>query len=390
MYRIPKAKFDIERALRKGYKVLIESQTTVLVQVDSSQFTKFLKSFSLSKSEVSRLSDQELSVVAEKLQQSKTRQTRSSAKSEQASQTESVESVKPPAVVKSEQKPVLERKMTSEYKIQFRAPKLKLGNAYSVDSSVNALKAARDMNLMTEPQLIYSAIVESDLSDLLSVLSSEQKKSVDTFCEYLREAYGPSLNQSVYSRFEQLKQDSSDNDHTFLAKVRNLYSSLAGRAIEEFNDADEQAVVSKFVQSIDSEPVRTELMKQFSELTVKNVAQRSRNIRNASISTRKTSTVNPVYAVQYGNRGRRFNRSSSRERKTYRSGSRGRNNSRSSSQDKNYRKRSSSRDKSVSWDSSVDQCIRCGNVGHILSECHASYKTVRDFRKSLDKEFGYF
>ena len=384
MYRVPQLKFNAEQAVRQGYKFQLENSSHVLVFLDGEkEVKKFRKSFGLSKSDSKELSGKELTLVLQKL---RSKDSEASVKSSRTPvKSKSEDSKKEVSDEKPVNKPVM-----SDYKIQFRAPKLKLGNAYSVDSSVNALKAARDMNLMTEPQLIYSAVVESDLSDLLSVLSSEQKNSVDIFCEYLREAYGPSLNQSVYSRFEQLKQDSSDNDHTYLAKVRNLYSSLAGRPIDKFNSADEQAVVSKFVQSLDSETVRTELMKQFSELTIKNVAQRSRNIRNASVNVRKTSTVNPVYAVQYENRGRRFNRSSSRERKTYRSGSRDRNNSRSSSQDKHFRKRSSSRDKSVSWDSSVDQCIRCGNVGHKLSECHASYKTVRDFRRSLDKEFGNF
>ena len=384
MYRVPQLKFDAEKAVRQGYKFLIENSGHILVFLDGDkEVKKFRKSFGLSKSDSKELSGQELDSVLQKLRAKDSEAQANSSKTAVKHQSED-------SKTEASAKKAVTHPVMSDYKIQFRAPKLKLGNAYSVDASVNALKTARDMNLMTESQLIYSAIVESDLSDLLSVLSSEQKKSVDTFCEYLREAYGPSLNQSVYSRFEKLKQDSSDNDHTYLAKVRNLYSSLAGRSFDNFNDADEQAVVSKFVESVDSEAVKTELMKQFSELTIKNVAQRSRNIRNASKDTRKTSMINPVYAVQYGNRGRRFNRSSSRERKTHWSGSRDRNGSRSSSQDKNYRKRSSSREKSVSWDSSVEQCIRCGNVGHKLSECHASYKTVRDFRRSLDKEFGNF
>ena len=69
MFRVPLSKFDTERAIRKGLRVIIESTEFALVRVDTSQYSQFLKSYGLSKSEATPLTNKELETVVKKLKQ---------------------------------------------------------------------------------------------------------------------------------------------------------------------------------------------------------------------------------------------------------------------------------------------------------------------------------
>ena len=68
MYRVPQLKFDAEKAVRQGYKFLIENSGHILVFLDGDkEVKKFRKSFGLSKADSKELSGQELDSVLQKL-----------------------------------------------------------------------------------------------------------------------------------------------------------------------------------------------------------------------------------------------------------------------------------------------------------------------------------
>ena len=78
---------------------------------------------------------------------------------------------------------------------------------------------------------------------------------------------------------------------------------------------------------------------------------------------------------QSGERGRRSQsqerRSQSRERRS-----------------QSRERRSQSREKKVQFNEQMHRCWRCGKRGHYARQCHASPKTVADFRKRMDREIN--
>ena len=372
MFRVKLGLFDGERASKKKLKFVFQGQFAVVVLPVGDSVASLAKKLACSKADLEPLSQQEIDIIHQQLllrhQQVDNRITEVQKQVPQASKVEHKAS---------------DCKMSEGYKITFKAPKLDLSNEASVENSIRAMRTANDMKIMSEAQLVYSAIVESDLCDLFACLTTEQKTSVAAFNKYIQTAYGAS-SLSDYARFEKIRQN--ENDCNYLSKLCNAYTVLTGRVRSAFNDQDKSTIVSKFVESIDNKAVAAELMKNYSNLTLENVAVSAKNIRKALQCT-PTFGVN---AVSHSDRGHYSDldrhRSSSRDRNyRNRSSSRDRNyRNRSSSRDRNYRNRSNSRDrKKVSWSDEI--CYRCGNQGHYVQECQASWKTVRDFRRKLDK-----
>ena len=355
MYRIPYGLFNAEKAAKKQYKVTFTEDTAVFYLGDGDlTLKKVAKSVDASESDFIKLTTQEEDLVNQYIV-------------EQAAAKSTI----------LQQKAENTKCSMTEFKVSFKAPKIDLSNDDAVENSIRALKATKDMKLMSEQQLIYASLIESDCMHLFAVLTAEQRIDVAEFCNYLLQAYGSSIN--YYSRFEKMQQKKDENYEHFLARVKQHYAGLSGKSIVNFDQNDKKIVVSKFVEALNDTNVTSELTKIFSSLSIDTVAA---NAKNISTATKKTQVLE-VNAVNNFDRNYR-NRSSSRDR--HRSSSRDRRyRNRSSSRDRGYRNRSSSRDrkKTVSW--SDDICYRCGMTGHYVQECQASWKTVRDFRRKLDK-----
>ena len=376
MYKINLGRFNAEKAASKQLKfVTFPQQHSAIFWVDC-DLKKFAKSIDASTSDLFKLTQQEVDGVNEILRTAENTPQQQPlvtqpAQAQQKAETASLK--RQPA--QTQQKTETASPKMSDFKVHFKAPKIDLSSDDAVENSIRALRATNDMKLMTEQQLIYSALIESDCMHLFAVLTTAQRTSVAAFCNYILQAYGSSINH--YSRFEKMHQESNENFENFLSRVKQLYAALSGKSIVNFDENDKKIVVSKFVEAVYNKTVTSELTKIYSTLSLDTVAASAKNITTA---IKKTSALE-VNAVNNFERNYRH-RSSSRDR--HRSSSRDRNyRNRSSSRDRNYRNRSSSRDrKKVSW--SNDMCFRCGLQGHYAQQCQASWKTVRDFRRKLD------
>ena len=368
MYKIRFGFYNSEKAAKKRYTCVHFQNSAVFILQDGENLKKFAKSIDADPSHLENLTRDEVNVVENYLKQQKlnsTAQTQQKLNSAAQPQQKASTSV--------ETKPKVESANMADFKVQFKAPKIDLSSDDTVENSIRALRAANDMKLMSEQQLIYSSLIESDCMHLFAVLTTEQKTTVADFCSYLLQAYGSAVNH--YSRFERIKQEPTENFNNFLARIKCSYAALTGKSIVNFDENDRKIIVSKFVEAVCDNTVSAELTKVFSNLSLQTVAASAKNISTAI----KKTPVMEVNAVDRFDRRDSRNRSSSRDRR--RSSSRGRDyRNRSSSRD---RQRSSSRDrKRVSWSS--DSCLRCGKQGHFVQECQASWKTVRDFRRKLD------
>ena len=357
MYRIPYGLFNAEKAAKKQYKVTFTEDTAVFYLGDGDlTLKKVAKSVDASESDFIKLTTQEEDLVNQYIV-------------EQAAAKSTI----------LQQKAENTKCSMTEFKVSFKAPKIDLSNDDAVENSIRALRAAKDMQLMSEQQLIYSSLIESDCMHLFAVLTTEQRTNVADFCSYLLQAYGSSIN--YYSRFEKMQQKKDENFSNFLARIKQQYAALTGKSIVNFDQNDKKVVVSKFIEAVEDKKVTSELTKIFSSLSIDTVAANAKNISTAI----KKTPVMEVNAVSSFDRNYR-NRSSSRDR--HRSSSRDRRyRNRSSSRDRGYRNRSSSRDrkKTVTW--SNDICYRCGMTGHFVRQCQASMKTVKAFRSKLDSNY---
>ena len=346
MYKIKIGLFCSEKAAKKGITFINfpEQSSAAFLIKEGIDLKSFAKSIDASPSDLVKLQPEEVSAVHSFLKKK----------------------------AATESKPKIEAVM-ADFKVQFKAPKIDLSSDDTVENSIRALRAANNMKLMSEQQLIYSSLIESDCMHLFAVLTTEQKTTVAAFCNYLLQAYGSAVNH--YSRFERIKQEPTENFNNFLARIQCSYAALTGKSIVNFDENDKKIVVSKFVEAVCDNTVSAELTKVFSSLAIDTVAARAKNISTAM----KKTPVMEVNAVdRYDRRNDQYRRASHDRQ---RSSSRGRDyRNRSSSRD---RRRSSSRDrKKVSWSSDI--CFRCGMQGHYAKECQASWKTVRDFRRKLD------
>ena len=353
MYKIQFGFYNSEKAAKKRSKCIHTQNKAVFIVPDGENLEKFAKSIDADPSHLEQLTSEEIKIIQNHLKQQK-----------------------PISSAQTQPKVETTKCSMTEFKVSFKAPKIDLSNDDAVENSIRALKATKDMKLMSEQQLIYASLIESDCMHLFAVLTAEQRTTVAEFCNYLLQAYGSSIN--YYSRFEKMQQKKDENYEHFLARVKQHYAGLSGKSIVNFDQNDKKIVVSKFVEALNDTNITSELTKIFSSLSIDTVAA---NAKNISTAIKKTQVLE-VNAVNNFDRNYR-NRSSSRDR--HRSSSRDRRyRNRSSSRDRGYRNRSSSRDrkKTVSW--SDDICYRCGMTGHFVRQCQASMKTVKAFRSKLD------
>ena len=256
MYKIRIGLFCSEKAAKKGITFINfpEQSSAAFLIKEGIDLKSFAKSIDASPSDLVKLQPEEVSAVHSFLKKK----------------------------ASTESKPKIEAVM-ADFKVQFKAPKIDLSSDDTVENSIRALRAANNMKLMSEQQLIYSSLIESDCMHLFAVLTTEQKTTVAAFCNYLLQAYGSAVNH--YSRFERIKQEPTENFNNFLARIQCSYAALTGKSIVNFDENDKKIVVSKFVEAVCDNTVSAELTKVFSSLAIDTVAARAKNISTAMKKT---------------------------------------------------------------------------------------------------------
>ena len=281
----------------------------------------------------------------------------------------------------------------SKYRVAFTPPTLDFSSPMRLEASITAIKHAKECQAVSDKELIYLCVNSGSHLDLIASLNTEQKTDVDQFISHLRQCYGANTHSlKKLSYFEQIKQNANEPDAIYLNRLANVYFESRDKQvpkIEEYDATDAYLIKSKFVQTLNCPKVKTELMKNFTAVEIKDLATRAKQAREATFidnleANQKEMKIMAIEAKyqsdsnnccdcylrgrQSGDRGRSHSRDRRSQSRGDRSSSRGRN------------------EKKVQFDEQMHRCWRCGKRGHYARQCHASPKTVAEFRKRMDRE----
>lgn len=273
-----------------------------------------------------------------------------------------------------ENKTVTEGKMgdnTQQYKVDFKAPKVRFDSNEALEQSISAIKLAQSMNAIPEAQLIYLVIIETNNLNLLSSLSTKQLNEVDEFIKHLRECYGSSQDSlRRLGFFDNIAQHANESDPIFFNRLfRTYYESRNATipALEAASDTDQYLIKAKFCQKINNPQVRQKLVETFSTLEFAKLGQRAKEIREAEDyikSLQPAKQEEKQVSVLALTRGR--------PQENY--------------EQRNHN-RSGSNHRAKSIDRNEQRCYRCNGRGHPWRECRASPNTVRRFRDRMDQQY---
>ena len=231
---------------------------------------------------------------------------------------DSVSEVEPPAYPGSVKNlaDMSESKPIDLYKVNFVAPGLRLGDANQTESTITALRLADSLKAVTQPQLIYLTVTTAKRDDLFEVMSNEERASLDEFIKFLRRNFGTyesALSATVL--FDEAKQNESESDHTYLARLTNLYYRVKGQSKPKIiPDNEKNAIRNKFIKSLNRVEVQKHILNNLNRIPFEQLATEAQYSREA-LKVVGDNLSKPLSVMAIGEAKNRFrDRSNSRGR----------------------------------------------------------------------------
>ena len=271
---------------------------------------------------------------------------------------------------------------------KIEAPKLTDLTAESVEIFIEDLLYVNKLNAFhSEQELIYSSLRNSEMTKLFRSMNDDQRTKIEEFAKFLRGIYGLS-EYELFTRLNNIKQDDGESETQFFARVTREFTELKGTKMSELSTFEKNEIRNLFLKGMKNAKARKQLLMNQASITFEQLGETAKNyskvlgyekdtvhfIENTASETTDERIIKKIdqlteriNAVSFkGDESRHhdthYYRGRNRSRDRYRS-------DRSSSQDRRFRDRGSGR------------CFRCGIPGHKYFQCHASDKTVTNYRK---------
>ena len=158
--------------------------------------------------------------------------------------------------------------------------------------------------LKKEALLINATLVKSGRTQLYEELPAEAETSVDEFVKYLKKAYG--MNRfDLMKELQNVRQGATENPHTFLSRVINLYYEAKGKqkkTIGEIkqNEDETYEIVGLFWRGLFDQRVRVTLKQRMDGLNIEDLADVTKNIESSYEEMKEDSAVNLIDANTEG------------------------------------------------------------------------------------------
>ena len=288
-----------------------------------------------------------------------------------------------------------ESKQSDLYKVNFVAPNLRLSDASQTESTITAIRLADSLKAVSEAQLIYLTVTTAKRDDLFEVMTTQERVDLEQFIKFLRRNFGTYESAlSATQLFDDAKQAESESDHTYLARLTNLYYRVKGQAKPDIiPDNEKNAIRNKFIKSLNRAEIRKHILNNLNRIPFEQLATEAQYSREAlKVVGDDTPSNLPSSVSVMSIKAKRYSSSNDSDDSDNSDDSRrGRNQRRhrDKSRDRQFRDRRSydrrdSRSNSRGRQVRFDFCERCGNSGHNKNQCWASHKTVQNYRKRLD------
>ena len=210
-----------------------------------------------------------------------------------------------------------------------------------------------------DKEIIFATLCKSEMTHLRMSMSKKEKEDLNEFISFLLKTYGISENV-IWKELRQISQRSDESPLAFWFRLINLY--FTARNIEPPNEITDKAT-QREIQNIFLSGLKNNELKKL--VMIKNIDFENLAIEtnNISMNLKDLNEVKNSLEIMHIRGGRSPHRSNWRNHSDYRSRSRSKSRERSQDRQRN--------------------CYRCGRLGHIRSQCHASSRTVRRYKQFL-------
>ena len=231
--------------------------------------------------------------------------------------------------------------------------------------------------------------MKSKKTALKASMTNEEETKIDNFVKFLFTIHGHSSSE-MWKKLRSIKQKNDENVLQFFNRVVKLFYACRNSNVPEaINDeSHQQEIRNIFISGLNNIELRKQLNMNEVGITFENFGRTAQSYSNALQSAGEITDALKVLNIESGIMRNDYN-----ERRTYRQGreDRSRDRGRSRSRDRDgYREqkfgRSPSRERNNGYDKyGVDlderRCFRCGQIGHLIRDCRASSRTVRDYHR---------
>ena len=249
--------------------------------------------------------------------------------------------------------------MTENRKIKIDIPTFKSQSYEKLRNYCEDLKTYKElMSDWEDKEIIFASLCKSEMTHLRMSMSKKEKEDLNEFISFLLKTFGISENV-IWKELRQISQRADESPLAFWFRLINLY--YTAHKTEPPNQITEittqRELQNMFLNGLKNNELKKLVM--IKNISFENLAIETNNI---SMNLKDLNEVKNSLEVMNINTDKR-GRESWRNHSDYRSRSRSKSRERSQDRQRN--------------------CYRCGRLGHIRQQCHASARTVRRYKQFL-------
>ena len=277
----------------------------------------------------------------------------------------------------------------SKFKLKLEIPELLCTEYDDINTYAMDLRTFKRLmkDVLTDEEIIFSSLVKSKKTALKGSMTTKEETSLDDYIKFLCTIYGYSPSD-MWKRLRSVTQKKGENVLQFFNRVVKLFYSCRNTEVPSTisDEAHQQEIRNIFISGLNNIDLRKQLNMNEVAINFQDLGKTAQSYENGLRSAGEITDALKVLNIESG-----FMRNDYNERKTYRWGreDRSRDRGRSRSRDRDGYKeqkfgRSPSRDRNNGYDKyELDErrCFRCGQIGHLIRDCRASARTVRDYHR---------
>ena len=296
--------------------------------------------------------------------------------------------IESPEMSTDEKSPFLGRKI--------EAPKISQITPENVEVFIEDLTYVKDLNAFhSDKELIYSALRNSELTRLFRGMNENQRSNLSEFSKFLRGLYGLS-DHELFLRLNRIKQEKDENECQFLSRVTRAFTELKGSKADNLSENEKNEIRHVFISGLGNIKAKRQLLMNEASISFEKLGATAQNYCRVLGNDQETvhfiendynqhkELIKKIEDLTVKVDQISFRQNQNYQNQIYRRGDYDkRQYNKQKSYNRNYHSRSPSRERGRSLSF---YCYKCGTPGHKEYQCHASTKTIVNFRKRLERQ----